>query len=721
MDRSGIGHSSPRSGGGQRTISKLLIVLIFGFILVQKFVVVWQIRLAASADPWSGLDTTAYAELAQRVINGDWGLGPGLYYVSPFYIYFLAAGLVITKSYTAVRLTQAVLGTVAIWFMYQTAREWFNQRAALATAILAGLTGLFTFYEALILQTGVDLFLTSAALLCLTYGLRTASTKGGPWTLDGGPWTVLAGAIFGLQTMNRPNIAIAVVLMALSVLALRKWKFAALLATGLLIGMSPAAIRNAVVAHEFSLLSSHGGLNFYLGNGEGATGFYRYIPGITPTIKGQITDTRRVASKALGRAVTDAEASEYYMNLTWSWIAAHPGNAAFLLIRKLGWTFHAQHIALPYSYPFYQYDFPTILRFMPVGPWLLIPLGIVGLIFSGPWTVDRGRWTYWVFVSFVPAYGAAVALFFMSERYRLPLLVPLTIGAGAAVDLFIRHVQEKSWRALAAPAAVTAVLLVLVNVRATVDNGRWAEGLRMAGQLSLQGRYDESDAWVAKLEAKTIEPGWASLQIGKQLLIKNQPERALKLLEQSNKIAPNKPDTEYSLGQALLGVGKPAEAIPHLQAGFNNGATIPLAGYHLAAAFKDVGRTADAVAIIPKIKITDDTTVADLLNAGRLAMELRAPALAAPWFEKAIEIAPTHADARLQFGVCLVVLNRYESAVDVLTDAVRLNPRSAPALGYLAYSEQQVGRINDARTHLAAALAIDPNDPMARLLAGTIK
>lgn len=738
MDRSEFGHSSLRPRGGQRTISKLLIILIFGFIVVQKFVVVWQIRLAASVDPWSGLDTTAYVELAQRVQAGDWGLGPGLYYVSPFYIYFLAFCLAITKSFTAVRIIQIVLGTVAIWFMYQTAREWFNQRAALATAILAGLTGLFTFYDALILQTGVDLFLTSAALLCLTYALKKEVTGLPAGALaKAGPWTVLAGAIFGLQTMNRPNIAIAVVLMALFVVALRKWKFAALLTAGLLIGMSPAAIRNAVVAHEFSLLSSHGGLNFYLGNGEGATGFYRYIPGITPTIKGQITDTRRVASKALGRAVTDAEASEYYMNLTWSWMAAHPGKAAFLLIRKLGWTFHAQHIALPYSYPFYQYDFPTILRFSPVGPWLLIPLGLVGLLFGdrpssvvqrstspirpARWTLDEGRWTYWAFASFVPAYAVAVALFFMSERYRLPLLVPLAIGAGAAVDLFIRHVQEKSWRALAAPAAVTVVLLVLVNVRATVDNGRWAEGLRMAGQLSLQGRYDESDAWVAKLEARTIEPGWASLQIGKQLLIKNQPERALKLLEQSNRIAPNKPDTQYSLGQALLGVGKPAEAIPQLEAGFNNGATIPLAGYHLAAAYKDVGRTADAVAIIPKIKITDDTTVADLLNAGRLAMELRAPALAAPWFEKAIEIAPTHADARLQFGVCLVVLNRYESAVDVLTDAVRLNPRSAPALGYLAYSEQQVGRINDARTHLAAALAIDPNDPMARLLAGTIK
>ncbi|TAK17235.1 MAG: hypothetical protein EPO35_03485, partial [Acidobacteria bacterium] len=342
-----MAHSSPHPQGGQRTFTKLLIVLLFGFTLVQKIVVVWQIRLAPSVDPWSGLDTTAYVELAQRVIAGDWGLGPGLYYLSPFYIYFLALALKFTGSFTAVRLVQAFLGTAAIWFMYQTAREWFTDRAAWLTVLLAGCTGLFAFYDALILQTGVDLFLTSAALLCLTYALR--ASEGARWTSDAGPWTAAAGISFGLQTLNRPNVAIAVAGLVLTLTVLRRWRFAAVLAAGLFIGIAPAAVRNLVVAHEFSLLSSHGGLNFYLGNGEGATGFYRFIPGITPTIKGQANDVRVVAGNALGRQVTDAEASDYFMNLTWSWIAAHPGSAAFLMVRKFGWVFHAQHVPLPYS------------------------------------------------------------------------------------------------------------------------------------------------------------------------------------------------------------------------------------------------------------------------------------------------------------------------------------------------------------------------------------
>jgi tetratricopeptide (TPR) repeat protein len=407
------------------------------------------------------------------------------------------------------------------------------------------------------------------------------------------------------------------------------------------------------------------------------------------------------------------------------------------MIRKFGWVFHSQHVPLPYSYPFYQYDFPTWLRFMVIGPWILVPLGIVGLVFGGRpssnvqrltspkkparWTLDDGRRTYIVFAAFVPAYAISVALFLISERYRLPLLVPLTIGAGAAIDLFLRGVQSRSWRSLAAPAAVAAVLFVAVNTRAMANDGRWEEGLRMAAQLVLEDRYDESDAWIARLEANTRQPGNASGSIGLQLIMKNQPARALAHLQKAAALDPNKPAIEYALGQALLGVGRAEDAIPHLQAGFDNGVTAPLAGYHLAIALKSAGRTAEATSLIPKIRLTDESSADDWLSVGRLAMELKVPDQAAPFFQHAVGLAPANADARLQFGVNLVVLKRFEDAARELSEAVRLDPKNAAGFAYLAYAEHQLGRIDDARAHLRSALALDSNDPMAKLLASTIR
>ena len=79
--------------------------------------------------PIGDLDSGAYADLARQVLAGNLGLGPGLYFVSPLYIYFLAAGLALTKSYTAVRLIQAALGTAAIGAIWLTTREWFGERA----------------------------------------------------------------------------------------------------------------------------------------------------------------------------------------------------------------------------------------------------------------------------------------------------------------------------------------------------------------------------------------------------------------------------------------------------------------------------------------------------------------------------------------------------------------------------------------------------------------
>jgi tetratricopeptide (TPR) repeat protein len=299
--------------------------------------------------------------------------------------------------------------------------------------------------------------------------------------------------------------------------------------------------------------------------------------------------------------------------------------------------------------------------------------------------------------------------------------VPLAIGSGAAVDLIITRAQQSNWRGLIAPLAVASLLLVLVNTRGNASDGRWEEGLRMAAQFVIQGRFDEADAWVDRLEARTAHPGNASGSIGLQLLLKGEPARALTHLEKATRLDPEKSGTEYALGQALLGVGRATDAIPHLQFGFEHGATLPLTGYHLAAALKDVGRTAEAIAILPKIKMTDESSVEDWLAVGRLGMELKAPDAAAPYFQQATTMAPGRADARLQYGVCLVVGQRFDDAARELTEAVRLDPRTAAGFSYLAYAELQLGRTDQARTHLAQALALDPNDPMARQLRGDVR
>lgn len=697
----------------QRFVPGWAPFVLVGGAFILKLVVLLQLQDHPLTSPDAGLDTSAYADLARRVVAGDLGLGPGLYYVSPLYIYVAAAALAVFHSFTALRVVQIALGAVSIGLIFLTARAWFGERAAWIAAVLAAFTGLFTFYEVLILQSSIDAFLTSAALYLLTRGLNPAGPDLSRRDL------LLAGVVWGIQTLNRPNVLIAAAGVAVVMLiATRRIRPAAVLVAGLVLGLSPAAIRNIVVAHEWSLVSSHGGLNFYIGNSAGATGFYRNVPGITPTIAGQQQDTRRVAGRALGHPVTDAEASSYFFTLGRTWIEEHPGAGLALFARKIAYAFAAAHVPLPHSYPFYAYDARTALRFYAIGPWLLTPLGLVGLIGCAP---ARRRREYLVWASFVPAYAVAVALFFVAERYRLPLLVPLCAGAGAAIDRTIRAIADHRSRQLLLPASGFVVVFALANWPLGLNDGRWEEGLRMAQRLVILERDDEADAWAARLRRDEPHPGAADYGIGAQLLLTSHVDRALTHLQRAHEADPGDAAVDYALGQALLKAARAADAVPHLRHGFDADIAIPGGGYDLAVALQAAGDPNGAAQVLGRINPSDADDVEAWLRLGRLAMEVKAPDVAERFFRHATEMRPDLPGARQQYGLNLLVSGRFDEALRELSEATRLDPRDPDSLAHLAYVEAKLGRAADARAHAAAALAIDPANALARQLAAALR
>src|SRR5205085_2081919 len=70
-------------------------------------------------------------------------------------------------------------------------------------------------------------------------------------------------------------------------------------------------------------------------------------------------------------------------------IASAPARAAALFARKIALLFNRAHVFLNYSYPFFAYDARTLLGALPVGAWLLVPLGIIGLASRGSPPVPR--------------------------------------------------------------------------------------------------------------------------------------------------------------------------------------------------------------------------------------------------------------------------------------------------------------------------------------------
>ena len=113
------------------------------------------------------------------------------------------------------------------------------------------------------------------------------------------------------------------------------------------------------------------------GNGPGATGAYREIPGITPDIGGQARDSKRVAEAAEGRALSSREVSAHFARQAWSWIAHEPAAALSLFLRKSRLLLSRDEVPLNFSFPWYR-EKSRALKLLAVGPGLLVPLAGAG-------------------------------------------------------------------------------------------------------------------------------------------------------------------------------------------------------------------------------------------------------------------------------------------------------------------------------------------------------
>jgi Flp pilus assembly protein TadD/4-amino-4-deoxy-L-arabinose transferase-like glycosyltransferase len=616
-------------------------------VFVLKLIVALQLDKHPLLQPDTGLDTTAYVELARRVAAGDFALGPGLYFVSPLYIYFLA----LFPSLTAARIAQALLGTIAVALIYLTARAWYGERAAAISALLAGLCGVFTYYEGLLLQSSLDVFLTALALWLLTMALRRDRHA------------FFAGLAFGIATLNRPNMLVAAMAIVAALFVTKRVRLAALILAGVAAGIAPVTIRNAVVAHQFALVSSHGGINFYIGNGDGATGWFHDVPGMPSTVEGLAAGAHRAAENALRRPLSDAEVSAYYSDLAWSWIRAHPLQWIGLLLRKAYYVLNTAHVSTPFSYTFYAYDAGTLLPLFVVGPWLLVPLGLFGLA-RGP------RWPWLVFV---PAYAASIVLFFITERYKLPFFAACAIGAGAGAEALLKR--------RARDVAIVVALFVVANLPLRLDDGRAEERLRMAEVEASRGNVSEAERWASLAQDAGHVP---SARV------------------------------EYALGRAQLAAGNPRQALPHLRRAIEQRVDVPLAGYDLTVALQQTGDRDGAVRVLRALKPPPKSPLEVWLQLGNKAAELNAPDVAEPFLRRAVRVAPESPAAHQLLGIDLFVLGHEEEAARELELVVEKQPRNADALAILAAAEQGLGRVREAREHAEESLKWNPNQEVAR-------
>jgi tetratricopeptide (TPR) repeat protein len=704
-------NSGGRSGNARRAGWVWLLVVMLAALAV-KAVVLVQLGGHPLLQPHGELDTAYYVDLAQKIARGGPLAVTEPFFVSPLYVFFLALVFTLTgDSLAAARIVQILLGTAAVALLYLTARQWFGEGTARIAAVLFVLTGFFTFCEILILQAALDPFLVS----CTLYFVSRTQVD------DRRRPLIAAGISAGLFALNRPN-ALAYGLVAALLIAVASWRRqdrragrspaktalarASLYLGSLLVVLVPNALRNYAVSGETILISSHGGLNFYIGNHAGADGTYQRIPGITPSIAGQARDATLMAEAAMGRPLSTGEVSDYFYRRAADWMASEPAEALQLLVRKIGILLNRTSVALNYSYAFYREDEITLLRFLIIGPWLLVPLGLVGL-FLRPRLPERPG--FWVWASFLPVYGLSVAAFFVSDRYRMPLLIPLCISSAAATIWLVDHIRAGKSQQLALPVLALSLAAVLTYWDLGLHDASSNERTRKAVWLVEQGRYEEARDYVARITPRHAQPGVLRYQVGEALMTAGRYDEAIERLSEALRIDGEQAEIRVTLGQALTAGGRPAEAIPHLKAAYDEGYLPEVSGPWLLRAVAAAGQVDEAVKLLSSFPDSVASRQDTAFQFGSLALQIQAPEQAERWLRIAIARTPDHAEAQGKLGMALLLRNRFQEALAPLEAAVRLDPSSAVARLNLGVALANLNRFDEARAQAQEALRLDPN------------
>ena len=407
-------------------------------------------------------DEAYYHEWAHGILSSQGLRHQHVFFTSPLYAYFLAGvyyffgdGIGLVKFFNA------LLGLGGIIFSFLAARLLVGRSPAKVT--LAALAFSFgpIFYESFAEKTAFVFFLTALAVFL---SAEAFSRKDAPWMVRVRRW-LLAGLAGGAAALAHPTLFLLPVSVITAIAVnMRKDIRGALresvpFALGVFLAVTPATIHNWITEHDFVPISYSGGTTFYIGNHKlNPDGAYWSPPfQKSSDSDSEEKDFRLEAELRLGRNLKPSEISSYFFMRGLDEMAENPRLALSRIWNRLRWVFTGTELMDSRCVEFYKglspvLSLPVLLKFS-----VIAFFGILGLFYTL-------RQPNMLFLNiFVVLYAASYSLFLVFGRYRLPLLVPLSITSCAFLEQLRR--LPRPW-----PLARTTSLILLMSLVAYLIN-----------------------------------------------------------------------------------------------------------------------------------------------------------------------------------------------------------------------------------------------------------
>jgi 4-amino-4-deoxy-L-arabinose transferase-like glycosyltransferase len=567
---------SPISRASARSRLALLAILALSFVVRVVYVV--QSRHSPAFEQPS-MDALYHLDWARAFAAGK-DFQPGPFFRAPLYPWFLGILLrLFGEDLLAVRLVQAAIGTASVGLVYLVGARAFDVRTGLLGALFAGLYWVTIYFEGELLLPVLEVFFD---LLAIWLALRVEEEPAPLRPLR----IALCGAAFGVAALVRPNVLLFCPFVALWILlrAARRGTPKPLVAAAVFLAalaapIAPVTLYNGMVGKDWVLVSSQGGVNFWIGNNPRSNGVSAVVPGTRQDWWGGYRDSIRMAELEEGRPLKPSEVSRHYAAKAWSWIRSEPRAALRHTLWKLRLFWTDFEFGNNASERFFAFRFGPILRALPLGFVALAPLALLGFLLAARnW---RHLFPLW---GFLPVYTFSVVAFFVCARFRVPVLPAMALFAAHACWRLFAMARDRALLPLAASGAFLAAAILLVeSVPAAVDRsdslGEWELGIAAAQRGEIESAVEHYRQSIARnahnsrvqadlgdalrrlgrtreaeeslRTAVAIDPGdVVALSTLTDLLVsEGRPEEARGLAERAARISPVYAPARYDLGR----------------------------------------------------------------------------------------------------------------------------------------------------------------------------
>ncbi|MFQ5645800.1 MAG: tetratricopeptide repeat protein [bacterium] len=439
--------------------NRVIMLLLFALAFVLRLVYLRQISHSLSFNA-PLMDSLYYIKEAKSIAAGNI-IGNKVFFMGPLYPYFLAFLIkVIGFDWFYLRFCQIIVGSLSVLLIYRLGYRASGKRpVGLGAGIISAGYGTFIYYDANLLMAFFANFLN---LLLLNLLIDFPDYPGKKRVFG-------AGLLLGLCALARANI----LLLAPAVLLLwrinDKTLFFNRMVLPFLLGIvcviGPVTLRNYLIEPEPVLITSNGGLNLYIGNNKDSKGIYIPLRNLRLPEQKSFYDrgremdieAREIAERAVGHRLGSAGTSRFWLRQAITFIGDNPGFFLKNLAVKAALFLNGTEIPQIEDIYFNQ-RYSPLLSIPGFSAGLIIPLGLLGMIICFP---DRRK--YGLLYFYALAYMLSIILFFITARYRVPVMPVFMLFASAALVESWEKYRQGQFPPLIRKGVALSALIVFCN------------------------------------------------------------------------------------------------------------------------------------------------------------------------------------------------------------------------------------------------------------------